>query len=198
MINSGLFATKVVEPHPTTVLQWFPMRVTYNRELKVKECLDQRGIENFIPMHYERVEVKGYRKMKLMPAIHNLIFIRSTKEALIELKHTQKDCEPMRFMTRPVSVVGEGLPSEILVIPDRQMENFLRVASVQDERVMFLDYSGFLHKEGRRVRVMEGCFAGVEGTLKRIKKNKHVVVQLEGVAAVAITYLSPSSLVLID
>ena len=45
---------------------------------------------------------------------------------------------------------------------------------------------------------MEGCFAGVEGTLKRIKKNKHVVVQLEGVAAVAITYLSPSSLVLID
>ena len=29
---------------------WFPMRVTYQREMKVKAELDRLGIENFVPM----------------------------------------------------------------------------------------------------------------------------------------------------
>lgn len=32
---------------------WFPMRVTYSRELKVKAELDRLEIENFIPMTYK-------------------------------------------------------------------------------------------------------------------------------------------------
>ena len=34
-------------------LFWFPMRVTYSRELKVKAELDRLEIENFIPMTYK-------------------------------------------------------------------------------------------------------------------------------------------------
>jgi len=37
--------------------------------------------------------------------------------------------------------------------------------------------------------VTDGDFAGVEGTIKRVKKNKCVVVQIENVAAVAIAFL---------
>ena len=29
---------------------WYALRVTYNRELKVKDDLDSRGVESFIPM----------------------------------------------------------------------------------------------------------------------------------------------------
>ena len=35
---------------------WFPMRVTYQREMKVKTELDRLGIENFVPMRYRIVE----------------------------------------------------------------------------------------------------------------------------------------------
>ena len=56
---------------------WFPMRVTYNRELTVKKELDALGIENFVPMHYELREKDGARKRVLVPAVHNLIFVRS-------------------------------------------------------------------------------------------------------------------------
>ena len=35
---------------------WFPMRVTYQREMKVKAELDRLGIENFVPMRYKVVE----------------------------------------------------------------------------------------------------------------------------------------------
>lgn len=162
------------------------MRVTYNRELKVKTCLDCMEIENFIPMHYEITGTASNRERRLVPAIHNLIFVRSDRERLTTLKHTVSDLEPMRFIVTPKKSDGG---SEILRVPDRQMENFMRVASVQDDRVMFLKPSDYLNKVGRRVMITGGFFAGVEGVVKRIKSNRHVVVQMEGVAAVAIAYV---------
>ena len=176
-------------------LKWFPMRVTYHRELKVKEQLDILGIENFVPMRYEFVETKQGRKRKLVPAIHNLIFVHSTQEALTHLKTTMKECEPMRYMMRPVAG-GDG-QREIIIVPDDQMNNFMRVASVQDDSVIFLDYKNFIGKEGRRVRINEGTFAGVEGVIKRIKKNKHVVVHIEGITAVAVAFVPSSHLSII-
>ncbi|MBR6945883.1 MAG: UpxY family transcription antiterminator [Prevotella sp.] len=66
-------------PSATEHPEWFPMRVTYHRELKMKQFLDELGIENFIPMHYEIINTKGGRKRMLVPAIHNLIFVRTTQ-----------------------------------------------------------------------------------------------------------------------
>ena len=166
-------------------LQWFPMRVTYNRELKVKEHLDTINVENFIPLHYEIVGKGNDRKRKLVPAVHNLIFIRSTKQQLTNLKQSVKELEPLRFIVR-TNLDGN---SEILRIPDKQMENFMRVASIQDDSVMFLQPGDYINKIGRRVLITEGIFAGVEGVIKRFKNNRHVVVQMEGLAAVAITYV---------
>ena len=169
------------------------MRVTYRRELKLKAQFEALGIECFVPMRYELVDTDEGPRRQLVPAIHNLIFVRSTQEELTFLKMHRQEFEPLRYMMRPSE---EG--NVILRVPDREMENFLRVASIQDDSVMFLDYNDFISKVGRRVRVNEGHFAGVEGVIKRIRKNKHVVVQIEGVAAVAITFVPASYLTLID
>ena len=58
-----------------------------------------------------------------------------------------------------------------------------------------LDFAG---KPGQRVKVVEGDFAGVDGTIKRVKKNKCVVVQIENVAAVAIAFLPAAFLLPLD
>lgn len=167
--------------------EWFPMRVTYHRELKVKEELDSLGVENFLPMHYELVGEGAERRKQLVPAIHNLLFIRTDMDTLTELKRSKQALEPLRYMTRPAAD-RQGM-HEIIRVPDRQMENFMRVARVSDDRVMFLEYNELVAKPGRQVRVTEGFFAGVEGTVKRIGANKRVVIQIEGVAAVAIAYV---------
>lgn len=176
--------------------QWFPMRVTYHREMKIKALLDAIGVENFLPMHWEMVESKqGGKKRVLLPAIHNLLFVKSSQEFLTELKTTRTELSPLRYMMkRPLP--GE-VRSEIITVPDQQMENFMKVASVQDDRVMFLENNDFVNKVGQRVKVTEGYFAGVEGIIKRINKNKRIVVQLEGVAAVAIAFVPASQLSLI-
>ena len=174
---------------------WFPMRVTYNRELTVKKELVALGIENFVPMHYELREKDGARKRVLVPAVHNLIFVRSTQDTLTELKNTRRELAPLRYIVRRML---EDDRTEIIVVPDRQMENFMRVASVETDDVMFLDCTDYICRVGKRVRIVEGPFAGVEGVIKRIKNNKHVVVQVEGLAAVGITFVPPSLLQAVD
>ena len=57
---------------------WYAIRVTYNRELKVKDDLDARGITNFVPMQYRREEKNGVMVKRLVPSVHNLIFIYLT------------------------------------------------------------------------------------------------------------------------
>lgn len=177
-------------------LSWYPMRVTYSQELKVKVSLDEEGIENFLPMTYQLVDVNGDRRRRLVPAIHNLIFVRSTQERITQLKMFNRAFASLRYMMAPLT--SSSAKQEILKVRDREMDNFLRVASVADDSVMFLDWSTVMENISRRVMVVDGPFAGVEGIIMRIRKNKHVVVKLKGVAAVAITFVPPAFLKLLD
>ncbi|MBO4718392.1 MAG: UpxY family transcription antiterminator [Prevotella sp.] len=178
------------------MLSWFPMRVTYSQELKVKASLDAEGIENFLPMTYKLVDRDGERHRSLVPAIHNLIFVHSTQERITQLKMFNRAFSSLRYIMNSFPS-GSSRP-EILTVRDSDMENFIRVASVADDSVVFLDWSTVADKVSRRVMVMDGPFAGVSGVIMRIRRNKHVVVQLEGIAAVAITFIPPAFLKLQD
>ena len=168
---------------------WFPMRVTYQREMKVKAELDRLGIENFVPMRYKVMESQndGDTELRrvLVPAINNLIFVRSTQERLSEQKRRNEVLEPLRYM------MDHTVSKEhaIMTVADREMENFMRVASRTDDSVMFLDNETVVGKEGKRVEIMGGAFEGVTGVIRRVKRCKRVVVEIEGVASVAIAYV---------
>ena len=165
---------------------WFPMRVTYQREMKVKAELDRLGIENFVPMRYKVVDGDTDNPHReLVPAINNLIFVRSTQELMSELKQKNEVLELMRYlMDRTAS-----REHAIMTVADRDMANFMRVASVTDDSVMFLDEETVVGKEGKRVEIMGGPFVGVTGVIRRVKRCKRVVVEIEGVASVAIAYV---------
>ena len=108
--------------------KWFPMRVTYQQEMKVKAELDRLGIENFLPMRYKVVESQNTRgadsrkdgdtelRRELVPAINNLIFVRSTQERVSELKRRNEVLEQLiekikeRFEHRQAS-----LPSRMTI-----------------------------------------------------------------------------------
>ena len=165
---------------------WYPMRVTYSREIKVKAELDRLEIENFVPMTYKLVCAdNGNPHRELVPAINNLIFVRSTQGRISELKTSNKVLEPLRYMMDHTAEKAH----EIMTVPDRQMENFMRVASMSDDSVMFLDENTIVGKEGKRVKIMGGMFEGVEGVIRRVKRCKRVVVALDGIASVAIAYV---------
>ena len=147
--------------------QWFAIRVTYSREMALKEYLDRCRMESFIPMSYKEV-IKGERKVrKLVPVIHNLVFVRSTREKLDEIKRDISLKVPIRY-------IMDRETRRPLVVPDRQMHSFIAVAGAYDEQIV------------------GGVFSGVEGIFIRIKGDRRVVVSIEGVMAVATAFVHPS------
>ena len=122
---------------------------------------------------------------ELVPAINNLIFVHSTQERISGLKSSNKTLEPLRYMID--QTVQQ--PHTIMTVPDRQMQNFIRVASRTDDSVMFLDDENVVGKEGKRVKIIGGTFKGVTGVICRVKRCKRVVVEIEGVASVAIAFV---------
>ena len=138
---------------------WFPMRVTYSRELKVKAELDRLEIEDFIPMTYKFVDANTENPHReLVPAINNLIFVHSTQERISQLKSKNELLEPLRYI---MDHTAEETHT-IMTVSDGQMEIFIRVASKTDDSVMFLNYENFVGKESKHVKIIDGIFEGVK------------------------------------
>ena len=165
---------------------WFAIRVTYNRELKVKEDLDTKGITCFVPMQYRREERGGVMVKRLVPSVHNLIFIYLTPTEMKEYKSTTD--LPIRYiMSR-----GERGTRHPIIVPTREMENFIKVAGTYDEKLVYLNPDPGDFAKGERVRIIGGTFAGAEGIFVRVKGDRRVVVNVEGLVAVATTFVHPS------
>lgn len=169
---------------------WFVLRVTYQRELRAKEYLDSERIENFVPTKLVRSRGKlGRFVWTREAALHNYVFVRSTKSIVDDLKRYRLPW--LRYVMR-----SRDGSKEILTVPEKQMRNFIAVAGNTDEQVIFLDPEEIDLTRGDRVRILGGAFEGVEGIFVRInnRSGKRVVVRIDGVAAVA-TASIPSALI---
>ena len=162
---------------------WFAIRVTYNRDLKVKEDLDARGITNFVPMQYRREERGGVMVKRLVPSVHNLIFINLTPSEMTEYKKTT---------ALPIRYIMNRETHKPITVPDREMENFIMVAGTYEEKLIYLNPEPGDFAKGERVRIIGGEFAGAEGIFVRVKGDRRVLINVQGVVAVATTYVHPS------
>lgn len=166
-------------------LFWFALRVTYSRELVFKEYLDAENIENFIPMRYEYIMKNERRVRKLVPAVHNLVFVHSTRQRIDEIKEKPGVNIPIRY-------IMEREYHQPIVIPDSQMRSFIAVSGTHDQAIVYLEPAEFNISKGTRVRITGGIFEGVEGEFIRVRHDRRVVVNIEGVMAVATTFIHQS------
>lgn len=171
-----------IEKDMTEQNKWYPLRVTYGRELKLKDKLDQLRITSFIPMRYRKVEKDGRRKTVLVPAVSNLLFAFSTREAIDGLRMQLSETLPFHY-------IWDKATSLPIVVPDKAMEDFIRVSSAVDDDIVYMSDVSPLLRSGQKVRVKVGPFAGVEGRVVRIRKAKRVMVELPGMLAVATAYV---------
>ena len=106
----------------STGLAWYALRITYSRELAFKQYLDDRNIENFIPMRYEYV-VKGERKIrKLVPVVHNLVFVYASRLQIDEMKTTAGTQLPIRYImdretNQPITIPETQISKLCISIP---------------------------------------------------------------------------------
>lgn len=166
---------------PQDVPHWYALRVTYGREMKLKAVLEEQEIRHFLPIktiHYNRKR-DGKLMKKQVSAIPNLIFVHSTRPQVQALK---EDCAA----TIPVRYFMDRTSHKPLIIPDRQMEDFIRLASDGDDNLLYLDNPEIVFEKGEPVEVTYGPFAGIQGYVLRIRRDRKVVLVLNGLLAAAI------------
>lgn len=173
-------------------LCWYAMAATFKREMKIKKILDDLNIENFIPMSYKYVIKNGKKEKKMLPLIHNLVFVKSS---MIEIQQIKRKYKYLQFLTNKIE--NKNVP---IVVPEKQMKDFIRAVNVYDDKSEVLNYNEIKIKKGSRVRIIGGPFDGQEGIFTKVNnhRSRSVVVSIKGVAAVCINSISPSMIQVID
>ena len=171
-------------------LKWYPLRVTYSRELKVKAKLSADGLDCFVPMRVIEDVAGGCGRKKVVPAVNNLCFVRAAKEEL-DRKIEENGLKSY------VHYIWDRSTRKAIYVPDRDMADFIRVASAEGEDIVYIPEVNSKLREGQRVKILEGSFAGVEGTVVRLRRSQRVMVELKGMLAVATSYIPKSMLMAI-
>ena len=143
---------------------WFAAHTRCGAELGVRERLGRLGTEHFLPTEL-RSRTRGRTKYE-KPLIPGLIFVRTTKRQACALAN--EEALPVRYLIDPAT-------RSLLVVPDKQLEDFRRVLDLSTDEGGLVDRP---LEMGQRVRVIKGVLAGVEGFVLEFRGRTYVVVKL--------------------
>ena len=141
---------------------WYAAYTSANHEKRVAEQLTRRSVEHFLPVYHVVRRWKDRRVQLQLPLFPGYIFVRLALH------------DRLKVLQAPgvVKLVGfSGTPS---ALPQAEI-NALRTslaAGVRAEPHPYLTV-------GRRVRVKSGPLTGMEGILKRKKKQDRLVISLD-------------------
>ena len=153
---------------------WYAARTRDKQELSARKSLHERGVECFIPTRRETKQLKTRTKEVETPIIRNLIFVHTTKQHACDL-HNQYRI-PLYYIT---DLSKRGM----LVVPDKQMHDFMLVMDLTPDAVSF-DTDPL--EMGDRVAVVKGNLAGLEGIVASDTQRTYVVLRIHGVLTASI------------
>lgn len=162
---------------------WYAMRATYRRELDAMRLLEKENLGCFIPMQY-KISIKRGKKVRvLLPVVHNLLFVHA---CLSELKRIKSQITYLQYITDTRS-------GQKIIISDNEMQRFIAVAGTYNDHLMYFQPNELNLSKGTRVRVIGGDFEGQEGVFLKVKgaRDRRVVIEIQGVIAVAMATIHP-------
>ncbi len=175
-------------------IEWYVLRVTYQREMVAKRRLDEIGVESFVPTKLQRRRLSNGRvSMQRRALVHNYIFIHSDRSTIDEIKHFELPY--LRYVMHTKDNLYQPMR-----VPEEQMRSFILVTGSEDERLMVLDVQSVDLRVGTKVRIIGGVFVGAQGILTKLSgvRDRRVVVKIEGIAAVATPKIEKELLEIIE
>ncbi len=143
---------------------WYAVYTRPRNEKKVNDKLQEKGIETFLPLVKRTRQWKDRKKKVDMPLFNSYLFVK------IEYKNRY----PVLETNGVVKIVNfNGVPA---VVPDWQIESLRRMITFP-ERIRLENYM----RPGELVKVIEGPFAGMQGTIKHLKGEDRLVISIDGI-----------------
>ena len=197
---------------------WYALKVFYNKVFEMEDRLADMGFQTYLAVELVRLQgeehlaaaralarvPEGYRPdsryirrgpeiFQRKPLVKSLIFVRADKNGILRISDMLKG--PVDLNKPEGFVYRTPDWKDFSVIPDRQMTLFILVTSSGETGLDFFSTDDFTRfRRGEKVRVVEGPLKGAEGYVKRIKRNRRLLVSIEGIVAVATSYIPPQFL----
>ena len=150
----------------------------HNQKVKsIEEQLKKDGVTHFVhktikyvPRHRNR---GGMREVET-PSVSGLIFLQGDPETLQD--YLNKNVNSYKLCKNCST-------GKVATIPCNQMEPFMRVAETEPERLRFLLRPFIYYSKNRTLlRIVTGEYAGLEGYVIRIARDRKLVMDVGGMA----------------
>ena len=199
---------------------WYALKLFYNKVFEMESLLQQRGMETYLAVQSVRLKgaahlaarkrladvsapkdhryvVEGAEIYARKPLVTSLLFVYATTAEIAEIDKLLR--EPTAMGRAKGFVYKTADFTTFATIPAKQMEQFrLVVDSGAGGLEFFADDDFTRYKQGLRVRVTSGPMKGAEGYIKRIRRDRRLLVCIEGIIAVATSYIPPEQLEIVS
>lgn len=143
---------------------WYALYTASRAEKKVKERLDEAGVENYLPLRTE-VRIWSDRKKKItFPLIAGYIFVRITAGEYLKVLNIAGVVAFLREKSVPA------------VIPDDQIH---RLRMMVEYAIDEVEFSTHPVKIGDHVMVKQGNLEGLIGELVEIRGKYKIAIRLQ-------------------
>lgn len=184
---------------------WYVLRASYGREVKVRDILLGLGLYAHVAERYEMKVVKGKRKKVLVSLLPNLVFaympkdyadfyIKGPSPSFIK-SNSEKEAEdrvPEDFLRSVIELSmlssfyynhferdeNDGEKNPPLTIQEREMLSFIRATCTKSMHLKNVDLQKCRFLDGQMVEVIKGDYMGVRGRMARVAGQQCIVVSL--------------------
>ena len=162
-------------------VRWYALRAFWNKTQPLMREANEAGYRTYYAIRTIDSIKEGKLEYADEPLVPSLFFIKCHLSWLTEFKQKHFN----QFMIYNDKPGGKPAP-----IRDEEMDVFIRVTSVHNNNndVEVLEPKP-QYAQGDLVRVTEGVYKGTTGIVKRIKKDRKLLVAITGVAVVAISHI---------
>ncbi|MBQ5404401.1 MAG: UpxY family transcription antiterminator [Bacteroidales bacterium] len=159
---------------------WIPIKTVYMNELKVESRLNEMDLETFIPKCYAAPDLAPADeriKYPLVPAVHNLIFVKKDYDRNWCL-NLRKELEyPVNFIKK------DSQSNDYATIKDEEMARFINFCNPLICGTIYKTPEEIRLKAGEMVRIKKGEFEGITGKFVRYQKHHYIAIETLGLCA---------------
>lgn len=159
---------------------WFAARTLSKQEFAVQKRIEKLKLEEkmdvecYLPTRTVVTQLKYRRKRSIVPVARGLIFIHATKQCA---------CDIPNIYGVQVFYMKDLSTHSMLVVPDKQMQDFMFVMDLNPDGVSFDNEPLVV---GHKVKVVKGDFCGIEGEVATEANKTYVVIRIKGILSASV------------
>lgn len=147
-----------------------------------------KGVTAFYPTTSVVKLIKGKRKVITESRLPNIFFAYGTEEEIKTYVYDNVNLPFLRFYYRHVHI-GRRIEKIPMIVPNYQMESLKIICAAEADEIIISTDRIDKFQKGQVVRIIEGKFKGVTGTVARYQGQQRVGIVIDGLLTVATAYV---------